>query len=313
MTAEAAIHAAIRDEAGRPSGAPRRKQTFRRLALWPAAILLIFLTVVPMLNLFAMALAEITISRGNSEWAFRPLANFGLLLDDALFVTATLNTLLFVILSVSVELLLGIGLALLAASVRRGKGLVRTVTILPILVSPVAIGAMWRLMYSYDFGLVNQILEALGLAKVGWLSETSIALLSVVVVDIWHWTPLVFLILFAGVEGLPREVVEAARIDGANRRQLLRHIVLPLLAPAITVAFIFRSIAAFKVFDQIVLLTGGGPGTSTEIVSLRLYKVYFEQNAMGYGALLSVVTVAMILVFLLTARYGMRWVEARNV
>lgn len=305
-------HAAIQDDAGRPSGATGRKQAFRRFALWPATILLFLLTVVPMLNLFAMALAEITISRGKTEWVFNPLANLDLLFGDRLFLTATWNTILFVVLSVSVELVLGIALALLAASVRRGKGLIRTVTILPILVSPVAIGAMWRLMYSYDFGLFNQILEAVGLAKVGWLSESSIALLSVVIVDIWHWTPLVFLILFAGVEGLPREVIEAARIDGANRRQLLRHIILPLLAPAIAVAFIFRSIAAFKVFDQIVLLTGGGPGTSTEVVSLRLYKVYFEQNAMGYGALLSLVTVAMILVFLLTARMGMRWMEARN-
>lgn len=305
--------AAIQDDAGRPSGAARCKQTFRRFALWPATILLFLLTVIPMLNLFVMALAEIKTSRGKTQWVFNPLANLDLLLGDTLFLTATWNTILFVVLSVSVELVLGIALALLAASVRRGKGLIRTVTILPILVSPVAIGAMWRLMYSYDFGLFNQILEAIGLAKVGWLSETSIALLSVVIVDIWHWTPLVFLILFAGVEGLPSEVIEAARIDGANRRQLLRHIILPLLAPAIAVAFIFRSIAAFKVFDQIVLLTGGGPGTSTEVVSLRLYKVYFEQNAMGYGALLSLVTVAMILVFLLTARVGMRWVEARNV
>ncbi|ATN36577.1 hypothetical protein ACO34A_22575 (plasmid) [Rhizobium sp. ACO-34A] len=301
-----------RNEAGRPQRAPRRRQAFRHLALWPAAILLAVLTVVPVLNLFAMALTEISISRGKVEWALKPLSNLNLLLGDALFLTATLNTILFVVLSVSIELVLGVALALLAASVRRGKGLIRTVTILPILVSPVAIGAMWRLIYSYDFGPLNQILEAFGFAKVGWLSETSIALLSVVVVDIWHWTPLVFLILFAGVEGLPREVIEAARMDGANRRQLLRYIVLPLLAPAIGVAFIFRSIAAFKVFDQIVLLTGGGPGTSTEVLSLRLYKVYFEQNAMGYGALLSVVTIVMILVFLLTARLGMRWAEARN-
>lgn len=302
----------IDKETGRPGRASRRERAFRHLALWPAAILMAALTVVPVLNLFAMALAEITISRGRIEWAFKPLSNLNLLLGDTLFLTATLNTVAFVVLSVSIELVLGIALALLAASARRGKGLIRTVTILPILVSPVAIGAMWRLIYSYDFGPLNQIIAAFGFARVGWLSETSIALLAVVAVDVWHWTPLVFLILFAGVEGLPREVIEAARMDGANRRQLLRHIVLPLLAPAIGVAFVFRSIAAFKVFDQIVLLTGGGPGTSTEVLSLRLYKVYFEQNAMGYGALLSVVTIVTILVFLLTARLGMRWTEARN-
>lgn len=308
MTATAADNV----EMERPRKRAVRRNHFRLWALLPASLFLVLLTFVPVLNLLAMAFSEITVSRGKVEWAFDPLANLSLLFTDTLFATATINTIVFVIVSVSVELVLGIALALLAASVHRGKALIRTVTILPILVSPVAIGAMWRLIYSYDFGPLNQILQALGLAKVGWLSETSLALLSVVIVDIWHWTPLVFLILFAGVEGLPREVIEAARIDGATRRQLLRYIVLPLLAPAIAVAFIFRSIAAFKVFDQIVLLTGGGPGSSTEVLSLRLYKVYFEQNAMGYGALLSVVTVMIILVFLLIARVGSRWLETRN-
>lgn len=290
----------------RPRGAPRRSRSFRRLALLPAVVVLVLLTVVPVVNLLLMSVSEITFSRGDVTWIFAPLKNLRTLAGDSLFRIATVNTLVFVLLSVTAEMILGIALAVLAASVRRGKSVIRTVTILPILVSSVAIGAMWRLMYSYDFGLFNQILEAIGLGKVGWLSETSIALLSVVIVDIWHWTPLVFLILFAAVEGLPRDVIEAARIDGATRWQLLRHVILPLLAPAIAVAFIFRAIAAFKVFDQIVLLTGGGPGSATEVLSLRLYRVFFEQNALGYGALLSVLTIAMILAFLITARFATR-------
>ncbi|MFT4013843.1 MAG: sugar ABC transporter permease [Paracoccus sp. (in: a-proteobacteria)] len=300
---------------GRPA-APRRDprglRAFRRFALLPAVIVLVLLTVVPVVNLMLMAMAEISFSRGSLNWSFAPMRNLAMLAGDRLFLTAIWNTLVFVVLSVSAEMALGIALAVLAASVRRGKGVIRTITILPILVSPVAIGAMWRLMYSYDFGLLNQILAGLGLSRVQWLSDTSIALLSVVVVDIWHWTPLVFLILFAAVEGLPRDVIEAARIDGATRWQLLRHVILPLLAPAIAVAFIFRAIAAFKVFDQIVLLTGGGPGTSTEVLSLRLYKVFFEQNNMGYGALLSVMTIAIILAFLLTAWTARRATEARH-
>ena len=294
----------------RPRGAPRRGRMFRRLALVPAVVVLVLLTVVPVVNLLAMALSEITFSRGTVSWTFAPVKNLQTLAGDSLFRIATLNTVFFVVVSVSIEMVLGTGLAVLAASVRRGKGIVRTVTILPILVSAVAIGAMWRLMYSYDFGLFNQILGALGLGKVGWLSDASIALLSVVVVDIWHWTPLVFLILFAAAEGLPRDVIEAARIDGATRWQLLRYVILPLLAPAIAVAFIFRTIAAFKVFDQIVLLTGGGPGSSTEVLSLRLYRVFFEQNALGYGALLSVLAIAMVLAFLLTARLATRRLAA---
>ncbi len=122
-----------------------------------------------------------------------------------------------------------------------------------------------------------------------------------VLVDVWHWTPLVFLILFAGVEGLPGEVIEAARVDGATTAQIVRRIILPLMWPAIAVAFVFRSILAFKVFDQIFLLTSGGPGTATEVVSLRLYDVFFNQNQLGYGALLSLVIIFAVLAFLVSA------------
>ena len=142
----------------------------------------------------------------------------------------------------------------------------RTIMIIPILVPPVAIGSMFKLMFNYDFGLFNQMLAAVGLGPVSWLGSPSLALWSVVLVDIWHWVPFVFLILFAAVEGLPREVLEAGRVDGATRWQLLWRVTLPLLMPAITVAFLFRSILAFKAFDEVFLLTGGGPGTSSELL-----------------------------------------------
>ena len=114
--------------------------------------------------------------------------------------------------------------------------------------------------------------------------------------------PFVFLILFAAVEGLPRDVLEAGRVDGADRWQLLRHVTLPLLAPAIAVALLFRAILAFKAFDEVFLLTGGGPGTSSELLSLHLYRVFFEQNQLGYGALLSVLTIVAVLSLLAVGR-----------
>ncbi len=123
-----------------------------------------------------------------------------------------------------------------------------------------------------------------------------------ILVDVWHWVPFVFLILFAAVEGLPVDVLEAARIDGATRWQLIRRVQIPLLKPALTVALLFRSILAFKVFDEVYLLTSGGPGTATELVNLHLYKVFFEQNQLGYGALLSLAVIAAIVAFLLVAR-----------
>jgi multiple sugar transport system permease protein len=121
--------------------------------------------------------------------------------------------------------------------------------------------------------------------------------------------PFVFLILFAAVEALPIDVLEAARVDGATRSQLLRRVVLPLLKPAIVVALLFRTILAFKVFDEVFLLTSGGPGTSTELVTLHLYKVFFEQNQLGYGALLSLALIAAILAFLLVGRQATKAVR----
>jgi len=215
----------------------------------------------------------------------------------------------FVVAAVAIEMVLGLALALLVAGVTRGKGFIRTVMILPILVPPVAIGSMWKLLYNYDFGIFNEALVALGLPAANWLGSTTLALWSVVLVDVWHWVPFVFLILFAAVEALPVDVLEAARVDGATRGQVLRRVTLPLLKPAIVVALLFRTILAFKVFDEVYLLTSGGPGTSTELVTLHLYKVFFEQNQLGYGALLSLALIAAILAFLLVARQATRAVR----
>lgn len=274
---------------------------FRWGTLAPAVVVLVVLTAWPILNLLWMSLNTIEFSRAGASFTFTPAENFRRLAADGLFRLSLWTTLLFVIASVTIEMVLGFLLALVVSGVGRGKGAIRTLMILPILVPPVAIGSMWKLMYNYDFGILNQALALVGLGPVGWLSDTSLALWSVVVVDVWHWTPLVFLILFAGVEGLPREVIEAARVDGATTWQIVRRIIIPLMAPAIAVAFVFRSILAFKVFDQIFLLTSGGPGTATEVVSLRLYHVFFKENDLGYGALLSVVVILCVVAFLASA------------
>lgn len=291
-----------------PDPAPLRRRRERPADRWfrwgtlaPAVVVLVVLTAWPILNLLWMSLNTIEFSRAGASFTFTPAENFRRLGGDQLFRISLWVTLLFVIASVTIEMVLGFLLALVVSGVGRGKGAIRTLMILPILVPPVAIGSMWKLMYNYDFGILNQALGLVGLGPVGWLSNTSLALWSVVIVDVWHWTPLVFLILFAGVEGLPREVIEAARVDGATTAQIVRRIIVPLMAPAIAVAFVFRSILAFKVFDQIFLLTSGGPGTATEVVSLRLYHVFFKENDLGYGALLSVVVILCVVAFLASA------------
>jgi multiple sugar transport system permease protein len=276
--------------------------TFRHWSLLPAVILFVALTAYPAANLLRMSVSTITWQGARDFWAFTPRRNLSALAGDPSLSAAVVNTLVFVVVAVAVEMILGLALALLVGRMVRGKGAMRTIMIVPILVPAVAIGSMWKLMYNYDFGLFNQALGVVGLGPVSWLGSPSLALWSVVIVDIWHWTPFVFLILFAAVEGLPRDVLEAGRVDGASRLQLLRYVTLPLLMPALTVALLFRSILAFKAFDEVYLLTGGGPGTSSELLSLHLYRVFFEQNQLGYGAMLSVLTMAAILTALALGR-----------
>jgi multiple sugar transport system permease protein len=297
-----AAPAAVRPDSAVASWRQTLGRTFPWWSLVPAFLILAVLTLYPIANLVRMSASSIDFVEGRAVWTFTPWRNLDLLLSDNVLRHALVNTSIFVVVSVAAETVLGLGLALLVGKVARGKGLVRTMMILPILVPPVAIGSMWKLMYNYDFGIINQAIVALGLEPVNWLGSTSIALLSVIMVDIWHWVPFVFLILFAAVEGLPVEVYEAARIDGASGWQTFWHVTLPLLRPALMVAVIFRGIMAFKTFDEVFLLTSGGPGTSTELISLHIYKVFFEQNQLGYGALLSLTVIAAILAFLLVSR-----------
>jgi multiple sugar transport system permease protein len=272
--------------------------------MWPCLGFLLALSVYPVLQLVPMALSTIEFAGGKAVWTFTPRRNLELLLADEVLRDAIVNTLIFVVLSVAIEMVLGFFSALFIACMPRGRNFARTIMILPVLLPAVAIGSMWKLMYNYDFGLFNQIVGVIGLEPVNWIGDTRWALLSVVIVDVWHWTPFVFLILFAAIEALPQDVLEACRVDGASTWQTIRLVILPLLGPALAVAALFRAIAAFKAFDQVFLLTSGGPGTSTELLSLHLNRVFFEQNQLGFGSMLSLAIIATIAATLLVGRWA---------
>lgn len=289
--------------------APRRRHlvdwlsdTFQYWALAPTVLLFILLTLYPILNLLRMSVSKIDFAEGQFVWTFVGWQNWKALINDWLFHVALKNTLIFVLATVVSEMTLGLALALLASQIAVGKGIYRTIMVLPILVPPVAIGCMWRLMYDFDFGIFNQALTALGLEPQAWLATPRLAMISVILVDIWHWVPFVFLILLAGLEALPVEVLEAASVDGASTWQRLWFVILPLIRPTFSVALMFRTIFAFKVFDEIFLLTSGGPGTATEVVSLNIYKVFFAENRLGYGAALSVLVIVIICAFVIAYR-----------
>ena len=282
------------------SSKPRRSplnlldSTFQYWALAPAVILFALLTVYPVANLVRMSMSSIDFAKGEFVWTFAGAKNLATFADDWLFRTALRNTVVFVVAAVSIEMVLGFFLALVASQVTRGSGIYRTILVIPILVPAVAIGSMWKLMYNYDFGIINTLFRAVGLPGQTWLAELNMALPAVILVDMWHWIPFVFLIVLAGLESLPVEVLEAAGVDGANAWQRLWNVILPLVWPTLSVALMFRTIGSFKVFDEIFLLTSGGPGTATEVVSLYIYQVFFSENRMGYGALISLVTIVII-------------------
>jgi multiple sugar transport system permease protein len=290
-----------------PSSSPRRwrpgaffDRTFKFWALLPTLVAMAALTIYPVIQLLRMTVSDPEFVKGKLVWTYVGLNNVDALQSDVVLPTALKISLEYVVVVVAVETLLGLALALLVSRVAHFAWLYRGIYIMPLLIPPIAIGVMWRLMYDYNYGIIDKLLYDLGLSYKQlplWTAGVHQALLSVMIVDVWHWTSFLFLILLAGVESLPYELAEAARVDGANERQVILHVFLPLLRPTIIIAVMLRTILAFKVFDQIYLLTNGGPGTATQVISLYIYKVYFVEFRLGYGALLALVTAVIMSVF----------------
>ncbi len=275
---------------------------FPALLLLPLVALLLLLSVYPVLQLIPLSLSTFSFTGGEFQQNFAGLANLWKLLDDRDLPIILLNTIVFVVAAVVIEFFLALGLAVAVNRESRAATALKAIFTLPILVPPIVIGTVWRLMYNPNVGIINAVLRWLGLPIQNWLADGRYALAAVVAVDVWHWTSFVFLILLAGLQTIPREPLEAAQVDGASRWQSFRYVTLPLLRPTIFVAILFRTVFAFKVFDEIFLLTSGGPGNATEILSLYIYRVEFKFSDLGYGAFLSLVTILLVLVSLVISR-----------
>jgi len=268
---------------------------WRWLMVAPAALMLVLLTLLPIGLLTALSLGKLTWAAGQASYSFAGLRNFTDLAADTLLQASLWNTLVFACVAVAAQIVLGLGLAILTSDTRRGRVAYRTTFLLPMLLPGIVVGAIWKLMYGFDYGVINQMLGLVGLEPQNWLGSRQLALGSIIVVDIWHWTPFCYLLLLAALASLPQDIYEAARIDGAGAWRTFRHVTLPLLAPAITVTFIFRLIMAFKVFDEVYLLSGGGPGTATEVISFTIYRRFFTEDRAGYGAAMALATCALVL------------------
>lgn len=263
--------------------------------LAPAAILLAAVTLYPIIYVFWLTLQRYSLIAGPSS--FTGIDNFVRLFNDARFWNALGNTIYFTVISVAAELALGLAIALLLARPFTGQAAMRTIVLLPWAIPTVVAARMWGWMYNGDFGVINYLLGT----DINWLGSPTWAIHAAIVMDVWKSTPFVALLLLAGRLTIAPELYQAAQLDGAGSWALFRYVTFPLLRPLIFVVLIFRTIDAFRVFDAIYVLTGGGPANTTETLSIYAYKVMFQELQFGYGSTLAVVV--FVCVAVITAGY----------
>ncbi|HEX7330808.1 MAG TPA: sugar ABC transporter permease [Pyrinomonadaceae bacterium] len=268
----------------------RRQLLLPALFIAPALAVLLSLSIYPLIYSVTISLQKET--AGGVVWS---LGNFTRLVSDSFFWTAMAHTFVYTIAALACEFLLGLGLALLLNSQIRGRGIFRVSLLAPMMLPAVVVGVVWRLMLNPNFGAINGTLKRFGVntESLTWTASPKLAMLSVIAVDVWQWTPFVFLVLLAGLQAIPQEPYEAALIDGSSRWQTFWHVTLPLLKPSILIVLLLRTMDLLRVFDQIFILTEGGPGFATETISLYIYRTAFRFFDFGYAAAMSFVLLAL--------------------
>ncbi|MBA3778156.1 MAG: sugar ABC transporter permease [Chloroflexi bacterium] len=277
------------------------------LLLGPAVLYLIAFSVFPLLYSLRISFTDQGAAQDAAQWI--GLENYARLLSDPFFWNAATNTAAMVGAAVTIQVVLGTALAVFFNLNLRGSWLVRGILILPMLLTPIVVGVMWRALFNPDWGIINWALEEVGLDAPNWLGSTEWAIRTLILVDVWQWTPFVFLIVFARLQALSVEVFEAAQVDGAGAIAMIRRITLPLLWPAIAFAAIFRAIDAFRSFDLVYGLSYGGPARSTTTLSFLAFQNGFQFQNYGYAAATAYV---MVIILMVATTVLLRYVRLRG-
>jgi multiple sugar transport system permease protein len=273
----------------------RQRRRFVIALVAPAALVLLVFQVVPILMGVDASLRNYSLT--DAEHPFAGLKNFRRVLTDTQFIGVVMgNTFAFMLLSVAGGVVLGLVFALLLNRPFRGRSVARTLIVFPLMVAPVVASIMIAWIFNDQFGVANAILGVFGLGPIAWLVNPKLGLLIVILTDVWLQTPFYVLIILAGLQTMPREPHEAARVDGANAWQVFRNVTLPLLRPVLLVAVVIRSIDAFRVFDTVWTITKGEPGRATEVFSIYAYKEAFVFLNFGMGAAASLTGAVVIMV-----------------
>ncbi|MFO1172950.1 MAG: sugar ABC transporter permease [Hyphomicrobiaceae bacterium] len=271
-----------------------RDRTFGWLISAPGLAALFAVILFPVLWAFWTSLHDYTLIAPNFD-TFTGSANYTAAVGDAEFRHSMGLTLFFVVAVVALEFLIGFAVALMLNQVERFKPVYYAILLCPLLMNPVIVGLIWRMFLHPQLGIVNYLLSLIGIPAVDWLGSTSVAIWTIVLVDIWHQVSFMIVLLLAGLAALPREPYEAARVDGASALDCFRHITLPLMRPVIIVTLLIRAIFAVKTYDLIYIMTRGGPGVSTDFVSYFIYRTAFVSLNIGEASAMSLVLLAVIL------------------
>ena len=273
----------------------RQERRFAWYLLGPSLLLLLITTTAPLVYLGWTSFFRLDMTM---PWlsGFAGLDNYGKMLGDPRFMNSLWLTVVYTSSTVCLQILVGLSLAMLVQQIPKGQALLRIAAILPIVLAPVVVGLFWRtLVLAPDVGLVDLVTRALGLGSQNWLGDPQLALISVIAIHTWQWTPFAFLVFLATLATLPADVYEAARLDRANAWQRFRYLTLPLIRPAIIMVVIMRTMTALSAFAAIFAATGGGPGSSTEILNLYAYRTSFTELNLGYGSSLAMVLLGLTL------------------
>ena len=290
---------AVADAPARQADARHIGQNYARrywLFIVPAGVVVAAVIVFPWVFTLFMSLQDF---RVGGAMRFAGLANYSRMLSDDRFLWSILRTGYFTVLAVVFPTVIGVAAAVCFNRRFPLRGLARTVFILPMMATPVAVALVWTMMFHPQLGVLNYLLTSAGLPPSTWVYDSATVIPTLVMVETWQWTPLIMLIVLGGLASLPQDPYEAAALDGATGWQSFRHITLPLVWPFIMVALVLRAVDALKAFDTIFVITGGGPGTSSETLNLYLYQEAFSYYDVGYAS--AIVVVFFVLIMLVTA------------
>ncbi len=269
----------------------------------PVILILLVITIFPLVYSLSLSFFHCDLRTGG-RWIFAGVDNYvQALFHDSRVWSSFRNTLMIGGPSIGLQLLIGLGLAILLHRNIYGKSVIISLLVTPVMISPIVAGLKWRMLYHEKYGAINAFLRMLGLdAQWAWLADRNLAVLAVIFTDVWVWTPLVMMVVLAGLQSIPLECYESAKIDGASSFQAFSYITLPLLKLPILAVVLIRMIDTIKLFDIIYVLTMGGPGGRTETISFYAYLVGFRHFRMGYAAAISyiilIVTIALTMIFI---------------